>query len=164
MNWSSRRVRQVGQEVGRAGEEDGRHLAGAAATPPGWRRSGCPAARLGRTTRIRVCELVRAQRQARRPVLARHGAQRLLGGDDHHRQGQHRQGQRRPDQRRLAADQLRRRRAAGRCPPPTNWMKKPRPKRPKTMEGTPARLCTAMRTSARPARVAAARTRAGRWR
>jgi hypothetical protein len=31
-------------------------------------------------------------------------------------------------------------------PPPTNWTKKPRPNSPKTMDGTPARLFTAMRT------------------
>ena len=32
-------------------------------------------------------------------------------------------------------------------PVPTNWMKKPRPNRPKTIEGTPARFEMATRTS-----------------
>ena len=30
-------------------------------------------------------------------------------------------------------------------PAPTNWTKKPRPNRPNTIDGTPARLATAMR-------------------
>ena len=55
-----------------------------------------PAVACGSTTCQIVCQRVAPSASAASRVLARHGAQRLLGGDDHDRQGQQRERERRP--------------------------------------------------------------------
>ena len=142
------RVGQVGQEVGDAGEQDRRDLARAARD----REDGAGEDAGERAGEDDAPERLRAggaEREARVAVVARDGAQRLLGRDDDDRQRQDRERQRGPDERGLAVAE---RRPAPRRPGPsrrpTNWMKKPRPNRPKTIDGTPARFVTATRTSA----------------
>ena len=88
----------------------------------------------GRTTLSTVWKRVAPERQRGLAHLARDGAQRLLGGHDDHRQ---------VESASVSAAQIsagwphtiRRRRRPDRSPRPTNWMKKPRPNRPKTMRG-----------------------------
>jgi hypothetical protein len=94
-------ARQNGEEVGRAREEDGRHLSGAAADGQDRPRED-PGPRLRHHHLDHGLELGGPERERGLPHVVGDRAQRLLRGHDDHRQRQHRHGERRPDERVLA--------------------------------------------------------------
>ena len=110
-----------------------------------------PGAAAGSTTRRIVWNFVAPERERRLAHRARHRRQRLLGGDDDDRHGEQAERQRRPED--AAGAEGRRRQALGE-EQPGRWRRRrsrrrSRGRRRRTRStARPARLLTAMRTSA----------------